>query len=214
MKRFSLALVLCIGFVCSAHASRIYNFSAPQVTFVFGASDGDNAIWSLGGPKLSLYGGAGAFCPQGYCMPEVPLAPGTRLNPSVTVFWEDAQGSVTIGGQNYSAELFVSSLTAGSFTFPQGGSVAGTYTVSVPATFSVVNGRILNQAGSPLNIYIPPGRLTMTFDYVPASNGQPAAYFFSQGQYVVATPEPATLALVASGLTLLGLNRRRRKSGM
>jgi len=54
--------------------------------------------------------------------------------------------------------------------------------------------------GTLFNVNVPPGELVLTFDYFPARNGNPASYFFVNGKYLVPTPEPGTLALMATGL--------------
>jgi hypothetical protein len=48
-----------------------------------------------------------------------------------------------------------------------GGRVPTTFTIAVPASFSVVNGLVLNEAGPSLNVMIPPGQLVLTFNYFP-----------------------------------------------
>ena len=199
MKRFIWLVVLPFALFCSAHANSIYSFNAGQVTFIFGEnSDGGNALYSLVGPNINLSGVGTAIC-LSFCV-DNPILPGTSLNPSIGIDFEFSNGGVEIGGQTYGAILFVSSISAASFTFPLGGSVPTTFTIADPARFSVVDGRVLNDAGSPLNVTIPPGNLVLTFNYFPAGNGHPAWYFFSGGQYVVATPEPGTLGLMATGL--------------
>jgi hypothetical protein len=214
MKRLTWALVLPFALFCSAHADSIYTFDAGQVTYIFGVNQGgDNASYSLIGPNINLTGGGTAFCqpPTSFCDADVPILPGTSLNPSIGVDFEFSTGGVKIGGHTYEAVLFVSSITAAPFTFPMGGNVPATFTVAVPAAFSVVAGMVQNQAGSPLNVTIPPGKLVLTFKYFPAANGDPARYFFSRGQYVVTTPEPGTLGLMATGLAgIVGMILRKR----
>lgn len=209
MKRFTWAVVLPIALFCSAHANSVYTFNAGQVAYSFVASEGvDNAMYSLVGPNINLTGGGIASCDASpfFCLSEVPFSPGTSLNPSIGVDFESSAGGVTIKGISYPVVLFISSINAASFTFPLGGRVPTTFTIAVPASFSVVNGLVLNEAGPSLNVMIPPGQLVLTFNYFPPGNGERARYFFSSGQYVVTTPEPGTLGLMATGLAgIVGL---------
>jgi hypothetical protein len=213
MKRFTWALVLLFALFCSAHADSVNVFNAFQVTYAFGANaGGDNATYSLVGPNIDLSGGGSAFCqpPTSFCVVDVPILPGTSLNPGMGVDFEFSSGSVRIGGNAYPVVLFLSSITAASFTFPLGGRVPTTFTIAVPAAFSVVDGIVLNPAGSPLNVIIPPSNLVLTFNYFPAANGDPARYFFSHGLYTT-TPEPGTLGVMATGLAgIVGLILRKR----
>jgi hypothetical protein len=106
-----------------------------------------------------------------------------------------------------------SSITGSSFIFPFGGNNPSIFTVTVPASFGLVQGETSN--GTFFDVNIPPGKLVLTFDYYPASNGNPGAYWFSQGYYkaqgVPGIPEPGTIGLVATGLGgIVGLIRRKR----
>jgi len=56
-----------------------------------------------------------------------------------------------------------------------------------------------------LKLTVPGGGWNFNFDYFPASNGNPAFYLFSSGSLTAGTrpaptPEPGTLALMATGL--------------
>ena len=210
MKRFTWALALLFALFCSAHANSVYTFNAFQVTYVFGANEGgDNATYSLVGPNINLTGGGTAFC-QSFCNEGNLILAGTSVSPSMGVDFEFSTGSVRIGGNTYPVVLFLSVINAASFTLPLGGRVPTTFTIAVPAAFSVVDGQVLNPAGSPLNVIIPPSKLVLTFNYFPAANGVPAIYSFSHGLYTT-TPEPGTLGLMATGLAgIVGRILRKR----
>ena len=214
MKRLHWVVILPFVLFCIAHANPVYNFNAPGTTYSFSAIEGgDNALYSLIGPNIYLSGGGTAFC-SGWTLGAM-FAPGSTLLPNLFVDFESSIGFVQIGGHVYSGSdviLFISSISTNSFTFPMGGNVPTTFTVVLPAKFSVVQAETTTGVGQLFNVHIPQGKLTLTFYYVPAGNGMPASYVFSKGQYVVATPEPGTLGLLATGLAgVLRLTKRRRR---
>jgi PEP-CTERM motif len=142
--------------------------------------------------------------------------PGSSLNPSVSVFF-DTVDSIVLGGQIPSSidtvSLLGSSISALSFTFPPNG--VSTFTLSVPA---ILNGPIQGQSNFPnftnFNLNMPQtGHLVLTFNFFPASNGVPANYEFSQGNFVATTvPEPGMFGLMATGLAgVLALALRKRR---
>jgi hypothetical protein len=90
-------------------------------------------------------------------------------------------------------------MSGASFTFPFGGNVPSTFTVSVPASFAVIGGRVFS-TGSSFNVNVPPEKLVLTFDYHPAGNLHPAFYSFDQAVYAVPVPEPGGLLLMATGV--------------
>jgi len=209
MKRFrwtiALLFVVCLQF---AYADSVPTLNALQVTFSFGVNEGgDNALYSLVGPSMNLSGVGTAFCLASEFCSGAAFLPGMSLVPNVSVDFQSSQGSVKIGGHTYLGSditLFISSITAVGFRFPAGGNTPSTFVVMVPASFAVVNGELSN--GTFFNVKIHAGKLALTFDYFPAANGNPASYFFSQGKYVVTTPEPGTAGLMAIGLAgIIGL---------
>src|SRR5437588_12550479 len=88
-----------------------------------------------------------------------------------------------------------------------------TFTVTIPANLtSPVGGRLPD--GSLFNLNIPPGKLVLTFGFFPAVVGVPAGYAFTGGQFIVATPEPGTIFLLATGLAaIVGRKRISRRPG-
>jgi hypothetical protein len=209
--RWAIALlfVLVVQF---AYADSIPTFQLSRFTYGFGVNeDGDNAGYGIAGLGIYLTGGGSASCE--FCLADVPFSPGKSLVPDVFVDFESSHGYVRIGGHTYhDVVLFVSSITARSFTFPAGGHARSTFTVTVPASFGLVQGEA---NGTFFDVEIPPGKLVLTFNYFPASNGNPASYWFSKGQYkgqgIPPIPEPGTIGFMATGLVgIVGLIRRKR----
>jgi len=214
MKRFRWAIALLfVLFLQFAYADSITTFHLSRFTYVFGPNEGgDNAGYGFAGLGIYLTGGGSASCPE-FCLVGASFSPGMSLVPDVFVDFESSQGYVAIGGHTYGdVTLFVSSITAGRFTFPAGGNVPSIFRVTVPASFGLVQGEVPNVF---FDVRIPPGKLVLTFNYYPASNGNPASYWFSKGQYegqgVPAIPEPGTIGFMATGLAgIVGLIRRKR----
>ena len=122
-----------------------------------------------------------------------------------------------VGGQwyqgPYNVVLFVSSITAQGFTFPAGGKVPSTFTVTLPASFGLVQGEV--GSGALFDVNVPSGELVLTFDYYPAGNGYPASYYFANAYYkaqgIAGVPEPGAIFLMATGLAgMVGAVRRKR----
>lgn len=216
MKHSHWIIVLPLVLLGIAHANTIYNINAPGTTYFFsGIGGGDNATYSLIGPNINLSGGGTAFCSGGWCV-GAQFAPGSTLVPDLNVDFESSSGVVSIAGQVYSGDqvvLYISSITAQGFTFPAGGNVPTTFTVVLPAKFSLVDGAVTVGSGQLFSVNVPQGKLVLTFNYLPAVNGQPASYSFSKGQYVVVAPEPATISLLAIGLVGVFGNRIRKRTG-
>jgi len=195
-----------------AYADSVPTFNTQANIPIFPNEGGDNEFFTFNGPGASMFGGGTAVCD--WCISGTTFALGSSVNPSVQILTFDfVQGSVRFGGQTYPVlVLFNSSITAlNSFTLPTSGK--GTFMVIVPA---IVNGPIMGQAGTVVgspdfNLQIPPGELVLTFAFVPAQNGFPAAYKFSQAKFLTTIPEPGTLGLMASGLAgILGAILRKR----
>jgi hypothetical protein len=142
------------------------------------------------------------------------LLPGSSLEPDLGLVTFDSVNFIELGGQMPSSDavLFNSSIAAlRSFTFPTNG--VSTFTVTVPAAFS---GPIQGFGDFPnfnsFNLHVASGQLVLTFDLVPAQNGVPANYQFSQGYFVSTVPEPGTLGMMATGLAgiIVGIIQRKR----
>lgn len=203
MRRFHWAMALPFALVCFSGADSIPTFNIFQVTYGFITNQGgDNAGYSLVGAGINLSGGGSANClPSEFCNGGVPLSPGTSVVPDISIDFESSQGTLKIGGQTFGGGevlLFGSSITAPNFILPLGGSIPSVFTITLPASFGLIHGTAGN--GTLFNVNVPPGELVLTFDYFPATNGNPASYFFVNGKYLVPTPEPGTLALMATGL--------------
>lgn len=209
MKRLSWAIVLPFVLLCVAHADSIPMLNVVQPNYSFFANGGgDNAEYSLVGPGIHLHGVGSANCfPSEFCNEGVPLTPGTFLVPNVSVDFESSSGTVTIGGQTFRGPeevgLFISSINAGGFRFPI--VPRATFTVTVPAAFAAVHGEVAD--GTIFGVNIPPGKLVLTFTYVPAIN----SFYFTNGVFTTA-PEPGTLSLMVTGLGLILAGIRRKRS--
>jgi len=209
MKRFLCVVVIpLVVFVPCAYADGIPTlFAQANIPFVINSGSGDNlGISTFNGPGVSIVADGGDLV---YDWERNSLA-GSSLTPVVELIaFGSAQGSVSLGGQVHPVdglgEALTSAITAlGSFTFPTNGN--GTFTVSLPATLNLISG----SAGSEFSLQAPPGRLVLTFDFLPAQPGFPATYEFVQGVYTT-TPEPGTLGLMASGFAgIVGVVLRKR----
>jgi len=227
MKRFRWAIVLLfVLFLQFGYADSVNTLNPYLFTFRFvqdfGGGDNASYVFAGGGINLRSVGSAGAI---DNWLTQPSFSPGTSLVPAVSIVdFGFSAGGVTIGGQTYHVGadevLFFSSITAGGFTFPAGGNASSIFTVTVPATFGLVQGEVRGQNGNGVffNVNVPPGQLVLTFDYHPAANGNPAIYTFSEGRYkaeglVTTTPEPGTIVLMAAGLaSMAGLIRKKRDS--
>ena len=178
------------------------------------------------GPQVSLNGymttcKLGEFC-FGY--PEF-LLPGTFVDPHATVGYgydSFATGSITLSGRTYTADALQfseSSIEGTGFLLPPGGKTYTTFSVTVPATFADVAGFAIDgnsYSATPFALIIPPGKLTLTFDYWPQSceGCYPSAYWFKHGTYIATTaaptPEPGTLLMLGSAvLGIAGVLQRK-----
>ncbi|MFL6305446.1 MAG: PEP-CTERM sorting domain-containing protein [Candidatus Sulfotelmatobacter sp.] len=224
MKRFRWAIVLAfVLFLQFGYADSVNTLNLGLFTFRFGSDfgGGGNAAYVFAGPGINLRNGGDADA-VGNWLTQPGFSPGMSLIPDVGIVdFGFSVGGVTIGGQTYhDAALFFSSITAGGFTFPAGGNASSIFTVTVPATFGLVQGEARGENGNGVffNVNVPPGQLVLTFDYHPAANGDPAIYTFSEGRYraeglVTSTPEPGTIGLMAAGLaSIAGLIRKKRDS--
>jgi PEP-CTERM motif len=215
MKRLILAVVMLLGvFVPSVYANSVlaFNVKASSMPFSPDFGTGDNEFYFLDGPPGTSISGSGTVRCD-WCSGFTMHLPGSSVTPDLGLVTFDSVNFIELGGQMVSdAALFNSSITAlGSFTFPTNG--VGTFTVRVPAAFS---GPIQGSGDFPnfnsFNLNVASGQLVLTFDFVPALNGVPANYIFSQGNFVSTVPEPGTLGMMAMGLAgiIVGIIQRKR----
>jgi hypothetical protein len=216
MKRLILAVVMLLGvFVPSVYANSVlaFNVKASFMPFSPDFGTGDNEFYFLDGPPGTSISGSGTVRCD-WCSGFTMHLPGSSVKPDLGLVTFDSVNFIELGGQmpSTSAALFNSSITAlGSFTFPTNG--VSTFTVRVPAAFS---GPIQGFGDFPtfnsFNLNVASGQLVLTFDFVPALNGVPANYIFSQGNFVSTVPETGTLGMMATGLAgiIVGIIQRKR----
>jgi hypothetical protein len=216
----SIVLLLLVVFVPCTYADTItiLNITRADIT-IFPRQGGDgNVQYFFTGPGADLSGVGttnqtwlSGFSLDGFF---AGLFPGSSLNASVDPLFIDlVQGSVSIGGQELlvdpvSSALFTSSIATTSFQFPTNGQ--STFTVTLPAFIGPISGFTEDKS---FQLELPPGSLTLNFDFVPAQDPFPAYYQFSGGEFVAPTtvPEPATIGLMATGLAgVIGVIRKKR----
>jgi hypothetical protein len=201
-------MVLLAASVQRAYADSIpvFNISRATISFSANTQAGDNAQFVFAGPGVSIMGGGSACGGSDEWCNGAFLPPGTSVTPNVGLVSFDFV-SVKIGGHTYtspSADLFNSSITAGnSFTLPMGKNSPFILIVTIPANLASPVGGMLPD-GSQFNLNIPPGKLMLTFDFFPSVGVFPAGYYiFTNGQFIVGTPEPGTIFLLATGLAAI-----------
>ena len=213
MKNLRWAIVaLLVVFVQYARADSVSVFNISQATILFGPDfngSGDNSLFTFAGPGTTIVGG-GSFCFGGldqWCS-GFSLPGGTSVTPNVGLLSFESLAIVTIGGHSYNpidSTLFFSSITAASsFTLPMGTNSPLSFTVTIPANLTSVRGVVFGVDGSPnlFDLTIAPGKLVLTF------TAGPDVYSLDRGQFIVTTPEPGTIFLLATGLAAM-ISRKR-----
>ena len=205
-----ILLVMLLLTSMSAFADSFTNLSVNFNIFPNDGSGG-NIGGSISGPGVDLLAGGGT--PFSWFNSSQGVDPGSTGGGTI-VFWDGAVGQ--LGSQVYNnfgnggglpyLQLDISTLNAGSFTFPTNGQ---DFTIKVPASLGTITGTIVSDCNScpTFSLTTLPGTLTLSFFYSPSS-GQ---YFGSSGSFtstaITTVPEPGTLGLVLIGM--VAVTRRR-----
>jgi hypothetical protein len=209
VSRFLLT-VLVLLFANAAIADSIFHIN--QAVLFIGPNDGagDNVSSFLAGPGISISGDGGAGC--GFCDFFSQFSPGQSLSASVDFMAAlEFVGAISLRGITYDPNdvTFGSSLiTAGAFTFPAGRKSPFGFTVTLRALSSDVHGAIIS-TGEALTLAMNPGKLVLSFDFVPGSEGNPGFYTYTGGEFTTA-PEPSAFLMLGTGLLgVLGAMQRK-----
>lgn len=207
VSRF-LFITLVLLFAGAANADSIFQINQAAVSIGFNFGDGDNVSGFFAGPGISVSGGGGASCD--FCF-FPSFSPGQSLSASVGFIGalEFVDGMILRGttyGPN-DVSFGSSVITSGVFTFPVGRNSPFVFTITLPALFSDIHG-ILFSTGETLTLAIKPGKLVLNFDFVPATPGNPASYFYTGGEFTT-VPEPSAFLMLGTGL--LGVMGAMRK---
>jgi len=207
--RFVLLLLFITPVITSGASADSISITQAVISIFPNIGIGDNVSSSMAGGGTSISGGGGAGC--GFCFVPTFGFLGGSLSASVDFIAPFGfLDTVQINGVTYDPNnvTFGSSfITSGTITFPGGSNVPPTFTITLPATFADVHGEIIS-SNQPLTLVIHPGELVLSFSLQPAGEGIPAYYTYTGGEFIT-TPEPGTVALLATGLLILAGRLRR-----
>ena len=229
MRKLRLVILLSVffGLAIAAQADSIPTFNISKGTALVMNPNDLSTIGTIGfdfnGPNAFLGGSGTVTGDCGFCVNSAP--PGfSGLSGSNSITGIFVTGGVTFGGVSYNNVLFhgivvISSST--SFSLPN--SNQDSFTITVPVTFSgqltacpaVIDSEGNLVCGSPdvaaFKFQNLKGKVKI--DFLNTGNN---SYSYVQGLYTITqVPEPATLALVGAGSSILLLWRRKgfRASG-
>jgi hypothetical protein len=194
MRTGTVLLWLSCLMTTLSFADSIRTFQVTQVSMSMGRNDGsgDNVVFSLTGPGLSITGLGGMACFD-WCSGFPTLDPsGVTSQIFVANFL-----SATLGGTTYTPDTL-------SFQSPLFDDSGG---VNAFASGYVGEGDSFIQ----FNLISPTGDWSLSFAPV---DGEPGYYTFTRGQFraqsPIITPEPGTIALTLTGLWgIAGLAKRK-----
>jgi hypothetical protein len=183
MNYLRLAIVVLLA-VCAqcAYADSISTFYITQATMFMGPNDGsgDNVFFELTGPGLNIVGIGGMACFD-WCSGPVSSPDGFPSQIFITAF-----GIATINGRSYDPDT----LSFNSIFSPGGG--LNRFTTGSAGGDTFIQFNLI----SPTN-----GGWGLNFAYVPAQDGNPAYYIFTDGEFSAQgqTAEPGTVVLMLTG---------------
>jgi hypothetical protein len=193
--RLAIASLLLI---CSqlSFADSIKTYVVTQVSMQMFPNDGsgDNILFSMTGPGISITGVAGMLC-IGWCDTQ-PIY-GTPVVAPTQIFLSSIN-TLFVGGVNQDPTLFGFS---GDGLFDQTGGVSRFVSASAGEGDTFFQFNLIQ----PQN-----GKWNATFDYIPPSGDTPGYYLFRQATFDAAAPEPGTISLTLTGLAgIAGLLKRK-----
>ena len=204
LLRILSAAVVLISISAFADTIR-YNLNANFIVAP-NSGGGDNVAGQIWGPGISL-GAIGGTVEQWFDNTTGYPAGSQAGGINATIDW-DLYG-LTIGSQAYDTDellLTPTLLDVGSFTFPTNGK---NFTVTLP-TLMDFSGTITTNCppctSQIFDLASKPGRLTLSFFYLPESR-----VYFPESGFFSTVPEPSTLGLIVTGMCAVVWRKYRQK---